>query len=124
MTSSEPTLAWDRLPTVERMPPTVARRAHRLFTYDRLAVDESPLVVVVVVDARENLLARSTFATTADPRRVAEHVLASSRVGRYSPYRADSAHRETRIEALVGPKASSALSAYERERRDRPPRTA
>lgn len=124
MSSADAPLLWERLPTVEQLPLAAARRAHRLFTYARSGHDGRAIVVVVVVDRRESLLARSSYATSVDPRRVAERVLEASVLGRCSPYRADSAHRESRIEALVGPMATPGLGTYERLLRDRRPRTA
>ncbi len=112
------------LPTVEGLSLAAARSAHRLHTYARSGIHGQDLVVIVIVDKREHLLARSTFATTQDPRRVAEHVLGASLLSRCSPYRADSTHRETRIEALVAPDPTRLLSSFERLRATRPVRTA
>jgi hypothetical protein len=124
MDSSTPSLGWERLPSVERLDLATARRAHRVFAYARTGALGLVLVVVGVVDERDTLLARSTYATATDPRRVAERVLAASRLERYSFYRPDPMHRERRVEALVGPRVSTSVGAYERELRNLPPRTA
>ncbi len=55
-------------------------------------------------------------ARRGGPQRVCEAALQSSMLDRITEHRADPTHRETRIQAMVSPRASERLSALERER--------
>ncbi len=108
--------ATSTLPTIEQASIQVARTAEFVTAYTRAGHADRPLVIVTVEDDRGYQLARSTYATDVDPRRVCESVLAHSRLERCSKYRPHPAYRETRVQALVSPRPSAKLSAYERLR--------
>ncbi len=104
------------MPTLAGLEPSAARYAHTVTAYARRGTKDEALVIVVVADSQGQQLARSTFATTAGPQRVCEAALQDSLLERITKYRADPTHRETRIQAMVSPRASEQLSAFERER--------
>lgn len=104
------------MPTLADLGSGAARQAHTVTAYARRGTKGEALVVVVVADIQRQQLARSTFATTAGPQRVCEAALQDSVLERITKYRADPTHRETRIQAMVAPRASEQLSAFERER--------
>ncbi|WP_284232482.1 hypothetical protein [Arenivirga flava] len=108
--------AASTLPTIEQASIQVARSAKFVTAYARAGHADQPLVIVTVEDDRGYQLARSTYATNIDPRRVCEHVLAHSRLERCSQYRPHPAYRETRVQALISARPSVKLSAYERLR--------
>lgn len=104
------------MPTLAGLGLAAARYAHTVTAYPRKGSKGETLVVVVVADGQGQQLARSTFATDAGPQRVCEAALRESVLERITKYRADPTHRETRIQAMVSPRASEELSAFERER--------
>lgn len=108
--------AGEAMPTVIALGASEARCAHTVTAYARKGAKGQALVVVLIADDRGHQVARSTFTTTAGPQRVCEAALRGSVLERITAYRADPGHRETRIQAMVGPRASPRLSAFERER--------